>query len=943
MADSVTGTGSTISGATSASLSIANVGAADVAAAGSGYDCVVSVAGGCATNSARVALSTNVPPSVTNPSDASTCTSGSAAFTVTSDGTGASRQWQISTDNGSNWNDLPGEAGTSFITNAPPVDANGNKFRCVVTGTCGAVTSSVATLTVAAVVAPSVLVSASPGTTICAGTTVIFSATPVNGGPSPAYLWTTNGVPDTSVPGGSATYTNSALINGETIDLQLTSNDPCRSQDTTNAPQISMTVNPLNTPSVAVNASQSFPVCAGTSVVFTAVPVNGGSSPGYQWKLNGANVGPTGASYTTRSLANTAVVGVVVTPSADMCPSPTTVSNGVIAAVKPSGMPSVTVSASPGISVCVGTTVIFTATPVNGGSLPTYQWKKNGNNVGSGGMTYTDSSLANGDVITVVMTPSSDFCASPATATSSAVTMTLHTFAIGGGSATLIDETFPTASTPAGWSLGTAWAIDNATVMTSWTSNGLSVAGSGGYYARVAAANTDYLTTPTVNATGDTGLALSFAANRNSTTTAGSIVVDASSNGGSTWTAITTITYANIGTSPNASVHTVPLGSSFDNKSQVTIRFSTPGLAGSNIRMRIDDVKLTGTAAPAATSAAITPSGLVAICYSGSVVLSASAGGSAYLWSDGETTPTITVTSNGTFSVTITDANGCQSTSSSTTTTVGAVIGQTITAPSSVYGNSAGNTASVTTGSGYNWTISGGTITAGQNTAGISFTAGVSGSVVLNCVVTNESGCRSAGGQNAIVTITPSIPPTVSLQPQGQSLCGLGAASITAAASGLPAPTVRWQVSTNSGTSWADIPGATSTTYSFSAVFGDSGKQYRAVFSNAGGTATSSAATLTLNRGPVAVNLSTNATQSQVFILSIATVLGACTAPDGDPFYLSSTGSVSTNGASVAITATNTISYLPVPGFSGADRFSYTITDILGCSATAEVQVTVGP
>jgi len=154
---------------------------------------------------------------------------------------------------------------------------------------------------------------------------------------------------------------------------------------------------------------------------------------------------------------------------------------------------------------------------------------------------------------------------------------------------------------------------------------------------------------------------------------------------------------------------------------------------------------------------------------------------------------------------------------------------------------------------------------------------------------------------------------------------------------------VRWQVSTNSGTSWADIPGATSTTYSFSAVFGDSGKQYRAVFSNAGGTATSSAATLTLNRGPVAVNLSTNATQSQVFILSIATVLGACTAPDGDPFYLSSTGSVSTNGASVAITATNTISYLPVPGFSGADRFSYTITDILGCSATAEVQVTVGP
>ncbi len=206
-------------------------------------------------------------------------------------------------------------------------------------------------------------------------------------------------------------------------------------------------------------------------------------------------------------------------------------------------------------------------------------------------------------------------------------------------------------------------------------------------------------------------------------------------------------------------------------------------------------------------------------------------------------------------------------------------------------------------------------------------------------VVTNNFGAATS----TVAVLTVIVPPVVTLQPQGQSFCGSGTATFIAAASGLPVPTVRWQVTTNSGASWVDIPGATSTTYSFSAVSVDNANQYRAVFSNAGGTATSSAATLAVNSGPVAVNISTNGTQNQVFILSIATLLAACTAPDGDAFYLSLVGPLSTNGAPVAITATNTISYLPAPGFTGADRFSYTLTDILGCSATAEVQVTVGP
>src|SRR5262249_12841588 len=62
-------------------------------------------------------------------------------------------------------------------------------------------------------------------------------------------------------------------------------------------------------------------------------------------------------------------------------------------------------------------------------------------------------------------------------------------------------------------------------------------------------------------------------------------------------------------------------------------------------------------------------------------------------------------------------------------------------------------------------------------------------------------------------------------------------------------PTVRWQVST--GGIFTDIPGATATTYSFTAAASQNGNQYRAVFSNSAGQAITSAATLTITSGIV--------------------------------------------------------------------------------------------
>jgi len=89
----------------------------------------------------------------------------------------------------------------------------------------------------------------------------------------------------------------------------------------------------------------------------------------------------------------------------------------------PTVTPSVAVAASPAGAICAGTTVTFTATPTNGGT-PTYQWQINSVDVfGETGTTFVTNTLADGDDVQVLMTPTG--CVSPLTALSPSMVMTV--------------------------------------------------------------------------------------------------------------------------------------------------------------------------------------------------------------------------------------------------------------------------------------------------------------------------------------------------------------------------------------------------------------------------------------------------------------------------------------------------------------------------------------
>lgn len=137
---------------------------------------------------------------------------------------------------------------------------------------------------------------------------------------------------------------------------------------------------------------------------------------------------------------------------------------------------------------------------------------------------------------------------------------------------------------------------------------------------------------------------------------------------------------------------------------------------------------------------------------------------------------------------------------------------------------------------------------------------GTSPTLVLTSVKNAETGTKfraffknSAGEAiSGVATLTVSEPPKVTKQPVNTTVTEGQFAIFEATAAGFPTPSVQWEISTDSGATWAPIPEATFTQLAVTGTHGSlSGNQYRAVFTNPAGSVTSNAATLTVQARPL--------------------------------------------------------------------------------------------
>ncbi|MFP5042687.1 hypothetical protein [Parasediminibacterium sp. JCM 36343] len=413
-----------ITNATSASLTENNLSATTY------YRAVVS-SGVCASASSpsvKVVVNSKATPSVSiaiTTGSNSICESTSVTFTAstTNGGKAPVYQWLI---NGTIMSGAINDTYTSTTLK------DKDTVTCTLTSSLACTTTATAIsnkigMAVNTKATPTIIVTPT-STSICEGTSVTFTATTTNEGTNPTYQWAVKGV---NVGTNANTYTSTTLKDKDTVTCTLKVQNTCVTASSVTSTAVKMAVATKQTPSVSITPGDTT-ICDGVSITLTANPVNGGTSPTYQWKVNGVvDRTVTGATYPVTFTSTINKVTCVLTNN-DMpsCLTTNTAAstNTPIITVSQNVTPAVVVSVvSPAsTTICAGTTVTFNATPTNGGAVPSYQWKLNGKGVGINNASFTSSTLQDQDVVTCVMTSNAQcLVAGNAIANSNSVTITV--------------------------------------------------------------------------------------------------------------------------------------------------------------------------------------------------------------------------------------------------------------------------------------------------------------------------------------------------------------------------------------------------------------------------------------------------------------------------------------------------------------------------------------
>ncbi|HMX39189.1 MAG TPA: hypothetical protein PKD78_02635, partial [Saprospiraceae bacterium] len=627
-------------------------------------------------------------------------------------------------------------------------------------------------------------------TAICPGATANLTVA-IGGGTSPYTVVYTD---------GASNFTVTGYVSGSNIPVtpaSLTTYSLVSVTDMNDCPGTvagSATVT-IRTPPT-ISAMNNGPVCLGSNIILTSQPAGGsGTYTAYSW------TGPNGYTASVQNPAAFVATALsagsylVTVTDSDGCKG-NTATTVVVNPLPNAG----TISGT--LSVCVGSTTTLSSNGASGGT-----WSSsNGNATVDSGTGVVTGVTAGTSVMTYTVTDGNG-CMS-----STMVTVTVNQFV---APATVFTESMG--------SVGSTTLITAHESANGFDNDGFTMSGSGdvrnttsssGYTGASGAANVFLTSGGTrtfeiagINTSGFSNLVLSFGVYKNDAATTGSdLSVEVSSNG----TTYMPLSVPALGSSIAWYYRTAT--GAIPSTANLRIRFTNT--AATTYQFRIDDVKLAGDAP---TAGSITPSASTSFCQGSSINLTASAA-SSWLWSTGETTQTITVSTAGTYTVQLTAADGCTTVAGPVITTVNSLpvaspAATSLCAGSSttVNGNPSGGSGTYTT---HAWTNLGtGTATGvtlsntNQQTVTVNAAAATAGTVNLRYQVTDNNGCATS----TVVVVTVNARPTAS--PAPASVCIGSTVNVNGNPGGGTAPYVTH--------AWTDLGTGTSTGY----VLNNTGQQ----------------------------------------------------------------------------------------------------------------------
>lgn len=460
-------------------------------------------------------------------------------------------------------------------------------------------------------------------------------------------------------------------------------------------------------------------------------------------------------------------------------------------------------------TICEGQSVTFTNT--SSGVPTSYQWTFTGGSPASSTATNPVVTYATAGTYTVSLVATNSNGSNTSTQTNYVTVVPVS------GQSLPFSEGFTGATfPPTGWTLinvdagDTSWRLNTATGVTPTAGNSMWFDN----FNVNDAGNTDEMRTPKLNFTGFSSAQLTFsvAYAAYNTTYVDGLEVAISTDCGTTWTNVYSKTGATVATGnlPTAAAQTTlftPTSAQW--RTETVSLNSYIGLNGVMLAFRnlaaygnalyIDNINITGVAAPTAPTASFTSSPTGTACVGQTVQFTSTSTGNptSYSWTFPSGTPATSTSQNpsvswatpGTYTVTLvaTNANG------SNTTTQSIVVGANPTVTQSPIAAICATAAPITLtgGSPAGGTYSGTGVSAGTFNPGI---AGA-GTTTVTYTYTNASGCSATASTGITVNAAPTIASTFPA-----SVCGSGAVTLGVTPS---SGTVSWYTVATGGTAIA--------------------------------------------------------------------------------------------------------------------------------------------